>query len=146
MIEIDSTVRGNLAPEEIQSLENSSREFDALIATHGRHEFKPFAYYDQSLDCIRVVVEDCGACEFRINEWLTVLHSTDPESPPAPIGFTMKGVSELMGGHTHILDLTKVFDALAKVAPNEMIQQWVFILRKLTRQKNVYHVDMGQAA
>jgi hypothetical protein len=36
-------------------------------------EFRPIAYFDRNMDCIRVLTHDCSVTEHRISEYFTVL-------------------------------------------------------------------------
>lgn len=59
-------------------------------------EFRPLAYYDKHLDCIRVQIRDCSISEKRINRIFTVMepnYSTDFGS--CYVGFTIKGIRHL---------------------------------------------------
>src|SRR5437667_8827373 len=81
----------DLTPQEEQ-LETTVR--DALTPTG---EFRPFAVFDEPLDCIRVVLRDCSATEVRIDGLLTVLEANYPlvEGQSEIVGFTIKGVAHL---------------------------------------------------
>lgn len=58
--------------------------------------FHPLAYYDSSLDCIRVVIRDCSFTEQRIDGIFTVLLDNYPEGDEQPyVGFTIKGAQHL---------------------------------------------------
>jgi hypothetical protein len=66
---------------------------DTLAAAGG---FRPFAVFDELLDCIRVVTRDCSTNEIRVNEELTLLEANYPVSGKREIvGFTIKGVAHL---------------------------------------------------
>ena len=55
--------------------------------------FRPCAFFDERLDCIRVVARDCSVLEERINDRVTVL--LDNYYPGMGrkqyVGFTIKG-------------------------------------------------------
>ena len=57
-------------------------------------EFKPFAYYDNHLDCIRVQIRDCSVLEERKNKIFTVLKANHAKSGSL-VGFNIKGVRHL---------------------------------------------------
>ena len=62
--------------------------------------FRPFAVFDELLDCIRVVTRDCSVTEIRINDLLTVLEADYPVSgQPEYVGFTIKGIAHLCKSH-----------------------------------------------
>src|SRR5687767_9340505 len=95
MMTFEGKVQGQLTASEIAALRQSANDLHTLVMEHGV-AFAPRADYDKELDCIRVIVRDCSPCEYRITPWLTVWHDTDPESAPGPVGFTLKGIRELV--------------------------------------------------
>lgn len=142
MITFDAAVRSRLNSEDVASLEKRAAELDELFRTYGKHEFKPRAVYDDALDCIRVLVSDCSACEVRINEWLTVLHDTDPNSDPSPIGFTLKGVRVLVGSTDRVVILTELLDKVMQKDPVEGVFGWITMLKKMTRKEGLEKVEL----
>ena len=57
-------------------------------------EFRPCAFFDEPLDCIRVVVRDCSITEIRVSPLLTVLEDNDADPKAGRelyVGFTIKG-------------------------------------------------------
>lgn len=149
MIVIDENVRQQLSATEYAEILARAAVFDKLVDEHGKGRFQPFASYDQSLDCIRVVVRDCSVTEFRINQWITVLHDNDPTSEPSPIGFTMKGIRAQLsknGEMDGVVKLTELFDSLVKLAPTETMLHIVSMLKKLTQQRGIDQVQLKQAA
>ena len=59
-------------------------------------DFRPCAYFDDRLDCIRVVIKDCSVLETRINPVLTLLEDNyyaESKGSPRYVGFTIKGAS-----------------------------------------------------
>lgn len=63
-------------------------------------DFRPFAVFDEPLDCIRVITRDCSVTEIRVDDFLTVLEANYPVSGAAEyIGFTIKGVAHLCQTH-----------------------------------------------
>jgi hypothetical protein len=57
--------------------------------------FKPCAYYDKHLDCIRVQTKDCSFTEIRLNEVFTIYQANHIESVEY-MGFSIKGVRYLL--------------------------------------------------
>ena len=54
--------------------------------------FRPCAFFDDRMDCIRIVARDCSVLEERINERLTVLIDNYPGVGQRKyVGFTIKG-------------------------------------------------------
>jgi hypothetical protein len=66
---------------------------NALMKEH-LGEFRPVAYFDKHLDCIRVKVSDCRCVEVRLNRFLTVLEKRSALGRTC-VGFTIKGVAYL---------------------------------------------------
>ena len=65
----------------------------AFVRNNVSATFKPVAYYDEELDCIRVITRDCSVTEVRINEFLTIAEDNYPQNPSDKyVGFTVKGV------------------------------------------------------
>jgi hypothetical protein len=58
--------------------------------------FRPVAYFDKHMDCIRVLTHDRSVTEHRINEFYT-LYETNFPGPfdPKYVGFTIKGIRSL---------------------------------------------------
>ncbi len=59
-------------------------------------EFRPVAYYDAHMDCIRVLTHDRSVTEHRLNETFTIYECNhrcgfDPEY----VGFSIKGVRHI---------------------------------------------------
>src|SRR5471030_1931007 len=55
--------------------------------------FKPLAYYDKHMDCIRIELRDCSMTEKRISKYLTILYDNYPgPDQPDCAGLMIKGV------------------------------------------------------
>ena len=70
-------------------------------------EFRPCAYFDEPLDCIRVIVRDCSVTEWRVSRQLTVLEDNYPNESVGRdlyVGFTIKGARHFC--QQHGIDLT----------------------------------------
>ena len=67
-----------------------------LFGEYKPNPFRPMAYYDKHLDCIRVEIRDCSITEHRCGEILTVLEDNHPENDQGKyVGFTIKGVGHV---------------------------------------------------
>lgn len=64
-----------------------------FIREHGG-EFKPFAFYNESLDFISVRLKDCSITEDYINDSVTLLRAT--HSPSEVVGFNINHASSLL--------------------------------------------------
>jgi hypothetical protein len=79
----------NLETNRTVDLESAS----TFLRSNVTSTFKPVAYYDERLDCIRVIIRDCSVSEYRINEYLTIAEDAHPIDPTDRyVGFTVKGI------------------------------------------------------
>jgi len=86
-------------------------------------KFRPVAYYDKHMDCIRIELRDCSITERRFDEFLTVLYDNYPDvNEHDRAGLMIKGVKhlfkELNLPTEGILSVTEVLDKLAEKYPN----------------------------
>ncbi len=86
--------------------------------------FRPFALFDASLDCIRVVIRDCSATEVRVNERITILEDQyySPARGRKYVGFTIKGAKHFCHEQGLSLDypirLTEILDRIVAMFPD----------------------------
>ena len=81
--------------------------------------FRPCAYFDKHMDCIRVELRDCSVKEVRISEYLTLhLDNRPDEGQSHYVGITIKGIKHLFTEHNLPLDgivrITQLLDLAAK--------------------------------
>lgn len=95
--------------------------------------FRPLAYYDKHLDCIRVQIKDCSFTEERRNRFFTLWYANHAESNDC-VGFSIKGINYLFislklptSGPIH---LAQILDAIAKHYPDQTINKIVRLIRK----------------
>jgi hypothetical protein len=131
-------------PEEISVLVKS-----ALASTSG--QFRPGAFFDDRLDCIRVVTRDCSVLETRINGYLTVLEASYPnENDPTPfVGFTIKGARHFCSETGLSLDapirVGNLLDAILKVFPDTLMEAFVTgVLRPLLKTGQIEEVEVTE--
>lgn len=111
-------------------------------------EFRPIAYYDKHLDCIRVQLKDCSFTEKRLNRYWTVLEENHGESNSLA-GFNIKGVhylaKELGFSTTGVMKLTDLIDKIVRQYPDSSAQiieeYFTYELRQVDLE-----VDFQQAA
>jgi len=113
----------------------------AFIASLGDgSEFRPFAYYDKHLDCIRVQLLDCSFKEERKNKIITVLSANHTEQNFFA-GFNIKGVRyifEKMGLSTvGVYKLTDLVDLLVKFFPDAAIKHVQDVFRPILREQDL---------
>ncbi|HLQ25695.1 MAG TPA: hypothetical protein VK138_07375 [Acidiferrobacterales bacterium] len=110
----------NLEAKQTKALEDAS----AFIKSHVVSSFKPVAYYDERLDCVRVITRDCSVTEFRINEYLTIAEDTHSANlSDRYVGFTVKGIRHFMRAlnkEPKSLELTVLLDQVLAELPAYM--------------------------
>ncbi|WP_157072956.1 hypothetical protein [Candidatus Magnetominusculus xianensis] len=107
-------------------------ELEKLLKEYPMHPFRPLAYYDKHLDCIRVQVKECSYTEERINRFFTLWYANHSE-PNNCIGFTIKGVAHIfvkMGlPKTSPTPIVKVLDTILKLYPEQTVNDTVEQIR-----------------
>jgi hypothetical protein len=117
---------------------NTSDTLNKLVsdAFSGRQAaFRPCAFYDDRLDCIRVVARDCTVLEERVNERLTVLIDLHPQPGLKKyVGFTVKGAQHFCEEHRLNLatsvKVTQIADALLQSFPDPAVMMFVDLIAK----------------
>jgi hypothetical protein len=69
-----------------------TKEMTELLGGIPPGNFQPCAYYDKSLDCIRVQIRDCSFTEIRINQLFTIYQANHTKNGIEYVGFTVKGI------------------------------------------------------
>ncbi len=116
-------------------------------------EFRPCAFFDSGLDCIRVLTRDCSVTEERVNDWLTVL----VDNYPAPgvnrfVGFTIKGVRHFCREYglrrsSGPIRLGSLLDALIARSPDAVVEIIVNqFARPLIEKAEIDEVELTAAA
>jgi hypothetical protein len=117
----------------------------AFIKGLGDAEFRPFAYYDKHLDCIRVQVLDCSFKEDRKNRIITVLTANHSEQDSFA-GFNIKGVrylfEQLKLPATGIYKMTELIDKMVQFFPDAAIKQVRETFRPILRDEDL-SVELG---
>jgi hypothetical protein len=116
-------------------------------------KFRPCAFFDDRLDCIRVISRDCSVLETRINEVVTILEDNYyPESGQERyVGFTIKGARHFCQQHgldtSKAVDLSKLLDALLVTFPEPAVQMFVDLFaRPLVKKEKIKAVSLSGAA
>src|SRR6266700_1641497 len=132
-------------PEQVETLVRQ-----AVTQTN---EFRPCAFFDDRLDCIRVIARDCSVCEERINDRLTVLIDNYHERPGRMkyVGFTIKEARHFCLEHSLYLSapikMTSLLDAVLASWPGTTVMMFVdTIARPLVKQENIEAVEIPLAA
>ena len=94
---------------------------NAFIRGNVAATFKPVAYYDEQLDCVRIIVRDCSVTEKRINEFLTIAEDNYPATvADRYVGFTVKGVRHFISstqGATQSVEIGTVLEQMLQELP-----------------------------
>jgi len=136
----------------------SPDEIGALVKkafSEGSSEFRPCAFFDDRLDCIRVIVRDCSVLEERINNRITVLldnyHPRPGQGGRKCVGFTIKGARHFCqergwGAQTSVT-MTDLLDAVVASSPEAVVGWFVdFVARPLVREEKIEEVEIGEEA
>jgi len=112
-------------------------------------EFRPCAFFDDRLDCIRVIARDCSVLETRINPVLTVLEDNYFEEAHQKqyVGFTIKGARHFCAEHGFNLNapinLSDLLDAILKAFPNVAVELFVNAIAKpLVKEEKIERVEI----
>ena len=100
-----------------QAATTINQELTAILGD--RVLFRPCAYYDKHMDCIRIELRDCSVKELRLSELLTVHMDNDPEDGQSQyVGLTIKGVkhvfTELNLPLEGIIRITEILNRLSE--------------------------------
>jgi hypothetical protein len=111
-------------------------------------KFRPCAYFDERLDCIRVLARDCSVFETRLNKVLTVLEDNYyPATGAKYVGFTIKGARYFCEQHkldiSTPVEISKLLDALLTTFPEPVVQIFVDgVARPLVDKEKIKKVDI----
>jgi len=127
-------------------------EIAALVkSTPGLASFRPCAFFDDRLDCIRVIARDCSVLETRVNPLLTVLEANYPQSAGRKcVGFTVKGARHFCKQHKLDLStpikISDLLDAMLQAMPNVVVEAFVdHVARPLVREEKIERVEPALA-
>ena len=114
-------------------------------------EFRPCAFFDEALDCIRVMTRDCSVTETRVSDLMTVLEDSyyDPASGGKRfVGFTIKGAKHFCNDRGFRLAapirLTELLDAVLASSPDPLVRIVVDgIARPLVQETEIEPVSLS---
>jgi len=117
-------------------------------------EFRPFALYDDRLDCIRVITRDCSVTDVRVNGRITLLEDNHAGSNKAfkYVGFTIKGAKHLCRECGFDLNLpvriSDLLDVIVAASPEPVVRAIVDgIARPLAESEGIEPLTLsGRAA
>lgn len=119
-------------------------DFDFAAVLSAAQPFRPFAEYDQDMDCIRVQVRDCSITERRLGDLVTIYYETFPRGDrPRCIGLALKGVNAALKKahipHRAVYTVEMLADAWAKLLPVEQLDEFT----EAVDQSGVRQVEIG---
>ena len=94
------------------------------LMMHNAPAHRPYAEFDEGMDCIRVRLRDCSVTEERISEHFTVLydnHANQNQSPMA--GFNIKGIHGLGLPLPFTRNVADIIDMVVMLVPPEEVEQ-----------------------
>jgi hypothetical protein len=109
--------------------------------------FRPCAFFDDRLDCIRVIARDCSVLENRINPALTVLEDNYSQDADRTryVGFTLKGARHFCSGNGFDLnapiEISALLDAVLRSFPGIAVEMFA-IARPLVKDEKIERVEM----
>lgn len=103
-------------------------------------QFRPCAYFDESLDCIRVIARDCSILETRIDQRITVLEDNYEESDDEKyVGFTVKGARHFCQEHGFDLNfpvsIGNVLDKIMATSPEPAVEMAIRLVARPLMKK-----------
>jgi|GEM_PF-3580138 len=112
----------------------------------GLQKFRPCAFVDERLDCIRVIARDCSVIEERINSRVTVLVDTYSGTTRDYVGFTIKGARHFCqenGWNINTsLTVSAFLNALVRSSPDIFVEWFVnFVARPLIEKEQIEEVE-----
>ncbi len=111
--------------------------------------FRPCAFFDERLDCIRVIARDCSVVEERVNDRVTVLIDSYFPQPGRKryVGFTIKGATHFCKQHgwdtVRSIGMAEFLDALLASSPEIVVQWFIDIVAKpLVQEEKIEQVEL----
>lgn len=116
-------------------------------------EFRPCAYYDEPLDCIRVIARDCSVNEWRVSRLLTVLEDNypDPEAGrEVYVGFTIKGARHFCQQQgidlSTPVQLSELLDKILAQSSEDSVRLAINAVARPLVRKGIKEVSLATAA
>jgi hypothetical protein len=130
--------------------EIASRVKEAFAGKPGK--FRACAFFDDRLDCIRVIARDCSVLETRVNPRITILEDNyySESGEKQYVGFTVKGARHFCKEHDFNLsapiEMTALLDAILASFPEVAVELFVnAIARPLVKAEKIKRVDVSGA-
>lgn len=111
--------------------------------------FRACAFFDNRLDCIRVITKDCAVLEERINDRVTILldlYST--RGKRECVGFTLKGAYHLCQQHkwdvSRPIQIGELLDGIIASVPEKAVRLFIELVAwPLVSGNNIEEVEVS---
>jgi hypothetical protein len=135
----------------------ATEDISEFIKGNAQSQFKPVAYYDERLDCVRVITRDCSVSEYRVNDFLTIAEDSHPtDLADRYVGFTIKGIRHFVrkNDKPEILELAVMLDKILADLPTyvtdmeakKVVEFAVSISMSILEKANIQDVPLKKAA
>ncbi len=109
-------------------------------------QFRPCAFFDDRLDCIRVIARECSVVETRVNGLLTILEANYPRGDRECAGFTIKGARYFCQKYGLSLatpiKISDLLDAVLQAAPDVVVRTIIdHVARPLVKEARIEQVE-----
>jgi hypothetical protein len=111
--------------------------------------FRACAFFDDRLDCIRVITKDCSVFEERLGDRITILlNMYDPQPGKRElVGFTLKGARHLCNQHgwstAAPIQMSKLLDGIMASFPEKVVQVFIeWVAKPLVENQQIDQVEM----
>lgn len=115
-------------------------QVQAFMSEHLK-PFRPCAYFDKHMDCIRVLIQDTSVTEIRLNEFFTVARANGGTSSGTNVGFSIKGVAYLFNAVglpvEGVRELVEILDTIVKVIPHTAVKRVLEEFRPVLSQNQL---------
>jgi hypothetical protein len=114
--------------------------------------FRPCAFFDDRLDCIRVITKDCSVLEERINDRVTILLDLYSfQGNKECVGFTLKGAYHLCQQHgwdpSRPIKMSEFLDAILASVPEKAVKVFIeYVAKPLVKNKNIDEVEVSDGS
>jgi hypothetical protein len=115
--------------------------------------FRPCAFFDSRLDCIRVVTKDCSIVEERLSDRVTMLLNNYDPTPGRRecVGFTLKGARHLCQQHSLDMKspilLSDLLDKMLLSFPEQVVQVFIgLVVKRLVEEEKIERVEVPEMA
>jgi hypothetical protein len=113
-------------------------------------EFRPVAYFDKHMDCIRVLTHDISITEHRLDDFFTIFEANRRSRfDPKYVGFAIKGVKQLFNDAGIQLEGTykrvDIIDKLVKHRPGSVVSAMIDLIFTQVKPPDL-SVKLDQAA